>query len=374
MKISNRVKIVTFCLIISMLVGVLLNISCVKKQKNVIKIGVLLPLSGEASTYGKEYIQGIQVAKKDFERNNPIKIKLYVEDTEGRSKIGMLAFQKLVNVDKIKFFVGPAFSTVALTIAPFAVENNILIISPGVSSTKFVKMGKALFSIYPSSKNEALKLSDYCDKKRIAKLGVLYSENPAMKTIVDIFSKNYKGKILINERYKYGKKDFKNIIAKLKAHNLKNVLIAGYRDEVGMFTKQINNIGYTINIFSISTLLDEKFIQDYGNFIENIIFTAPYLTEEEIKDKSKNFYEEYFATYHTAPTLWSALGYDAINLLLSAIRDNDYEENPTKISEILLTTPYIGVIGRIEFDKYGAIRGGVRLWTVKNGEFIPVEF
>jgi len=374
MSISKGIRFISYFFIV-VLVGVILNVSCSKKEKKIIKVGLLLPLSGEASTYGKEYLQGIQMAKKDFEKTNLIKVKLYTEDTQGYSKIGMLAFQKLVNVNKVKFFIGPAFSTVALTIAPFAVKNNILILSPGVSSRKFVKMGKTLFSIYPSARSEGLALSEYCNKKEIKKIGILFSENPAIETIVNVFTKNYKGKILIKEQYKSGKKDFRNLIAKLKAYHLKNVLIAGYRDEVGMFAKQASNLGYKINILSISTLLDKKFIKDYGKFVKNIVFTAPYLSQEEFKTKFKKFYNEYVSIYHTAPTLWAALGYDATNLVLLAIKNNKYQKDPLKVSKILLTkiTPYRGITGKIKFDKYGGRIGGVRLWTIKNGKFVPLK-
>jgi ABC-type branched-subunit amino acid transport system substrate-binding protein len=67
----------------------LLCISCGKKEDNVIKIGVILPLTGDRGAYGNSSKNGITLAINEINNQNT-KYKLYpiFEDCRSQAKDG----------------------------------------------------------------------------------------------------------------------------------------------------------------------------------------------------------------------------------------------------------------------------------------------
>ena len=65
------------------------------QKKNILKIGVLLPLSGEYQNIGESFLKSIQLALYDISNEN---IKIYPKDSKGNALDTYLAakeFQKL---------------------------------------------------------------------------------------------------------------------------------------------------------------------------------------------------------------------------------------------------------------------------------------
>src|SRR3990172_444601 len=89
--------------------------SCGKKEDEVIKIGVIVPLSGEAAFLGKYIVNGIEIAREDFLKSNPDKkITLVIEDSKADPATAVNAINKLINIDKVLFIIGDATSGATL--------------------------------------------------------------------------------------------------------------------------------------------------------------------------------------------------------------------------------------------------------------------
>ena len=61
-----------------------------------IKIGVLLPLTGESGVSGEKMLEGIKLAKKEF----PSNISLVVEDTHSKVADAVSGAHKLIDIDR----------------------------------------------------------------------------------------------------------------------------------------------------------------------------------------------------------------------------------------------------------------------------------
>src|SRR3972149_11200504 len=93
------------------------------QQKNapeVIKIGVIQPLTGELANFGKTVVNGIQLAVDDYKDSVTEKIQLIIEDSKGEPNSSVSAFNKLMSIDKVKFVIGDLTSSSTLAIAPIA--------------------------------------------------------------------------------------------------------------------------------------------------------------------------------------------------------------------------------------------------------------
>src|SRR4051812_9435531 len=66
-----------------------------------IKVGGLLSLTGNFATYGEDMRNALELAAKDIERNEKIKIDLVVEDATSDPTTAVQGASKLINIDKI---------------------------------------------------------------------------------------------------------------------------------------------------------------------------------------------------------------------------------------------------------------------------------
>ena len=75
------------------------------KNKNILKIGVLLPLSGHFQDIGESFLKAVQLALYDISNEN---IKIYPKDSKGNS-LGAYESAKEFDKEGIKIVIGPIF-------------------------------------------------------------------------------------------------------------------------------------------------------------------------------------------------------------------------------------------------------------------------
>ena len=110
--LSARVSIAVAVLSATLIVG------CARNQTNY-PIGLLVPLTGGAASYGQNARRGANLAIQEFAKAHPsIHVELKVEDSRGESATGAKAAAKLVDLDKVVAIVGCVTSGVTLAAAP----------------------------------------------------------------------------------------------------------------------------------------------------------------------------------------------------------------------------------------------------------------
>jgi len=98
---------------------------------NVIKIGVLAPLSGSLSQYGLDMVNAVEMAAEDVNKmcaGRGVTFELVVKDTAGDPDQALQKVKELYNVTRL--IVGPLTDEELFRIRPFANVNHTLIISP----------------------------------------------------------------------------------------------------------------------------------------------------------------------------------------------------------------------------------------------------
>ncbi|MEM4215062.1 MAG: ABC transporter substrate-binding protein [Candidatus Pacearchaeota archaeon] len=101
---------------------------CAKKEKEeVIKIGAILPLTGNVAFWGQPVQKGMEFAAKEINSKGGIngkKIELRIEDSKGDATEGVIALNKLLNIDKV-LTVSVHTTAVSNAVAPILEENKV---------------------------------------------------------------------------------------------------------------------------------------------------------------------------------------------------------------------------------------------------------
>lgn len=107
-----------------------------------LKIGVLLPATGDLSTTGKPMIEVMPLLAEKVNACggvNNAPVTLIFEDTQTDPEVGMAAMVKLAEVDRVHAVVGASASSVSASAVGVAVRNQVPMISPSSTSPMFTE-------------------------------------------------------------------------------------------------------------------------------------------------------------------------------------------------------------------------------------------
>ena len=131
----------------------------IEENDKILKIGVLLPLSGKSQNIGKSFLKAIQLALIDIDNEN---IKIFPKDSKGNALATYLAAKEFEELG-IKIVIGPIFYE---NLERLNEINNITFISL-TNKTQQIPKNVIAFGININSQIDALK--EYFGKINVSK-------------------------------------------------------------------------------------------------------------------------------------------------------------------------------------------------------------
>jgi len=364
-----------FFIAFSLILGIT---SCKKKEQEVIKIGVIGPLTGEGATYGAAMKRGIDLAIEEINKGGGIngrKLKAFYEDDKLESKEGINAFNKLAQIEKVPVIIGSAASKVTLTIAPLAENSKIILFSPISTTDKLKEAGDYIFrNVPPNSyqgKTAAQFIFYYLKKEKVC---IFYKNDEYGADLTKGFKNEFTklgGKIIYEDNYAPGQRDFKSNLAKIKSVNSEVIYFPGNYEESGIILKQAKEIGIKAVFVGGDGSYSPELIKIAGDAAEGSYYTLMALPQAK-SPKVENFRKAFQEKYGEEPGVYDAYSYDALMTIAEAIKTGGYSSEGIKNALYSLT--YEGVTGITKFDKYGEVDKPYAIYVVRNGKFEPLEW
>jgi len=181
------------------------------------------------------------------------------------------------------------------------------------------------------------------------------------------------GKIVAEEAYLQKDQDYKAVLTKIKAKNPDLLYIPGYYEDVGKIIKQARELGMMIPVLGADAWDSPVLVELAGpQALNNTFFTNFYSTEDK-NPISNNFVEAYKKEYGAIPDSMAAMGYDAANLLVDAIRRANSTESAKIRDALSATKNFKSVSGEMSLNEtHDAVRGVVII-EMKNGKQVYKE-
>ncbi len=180
--------------------------------------------------------------------------------------------------------------------------------------------------------------------------------------------------------FKHSGKDYTELvekIVKVGAHAL--VVIAGAQDSARLISA-VRKKGFTGCIFGGPSMGRRRFLEEAGQAAEGVIFPLLYipgvtpgksviLHEQYAGD---SFEKKFISHFGNGPDYLAAHTYDAVNLLIAAIRKAGL--NRVRIRDAVRElSPWAGVTGIVKWDALGGNSRTVRLGMVRAGRVISAS-
>jgi branched-chain amino acid transport system substrate-binding protein len=340
----------------------------VKQNKKVIKIGAILPLTGNIAFFGEYEKNAIEIALSKVKENvNGRSIEVIYEDSKNDPKTAVSAINKLINNDKVVAVV-TQMTSVTYAIAPVAQRNKIVLLTLAMDP-KVAQIGDYIFRIYESIGDESERLAEYFIKEGLKDIGLIYLDDlwgiEAQNKFETKLSESGE-KILFKEGFPGNLKDFKNLIQKMGSKRVKNLYIAAYGPSVAIFSKQLKEVFPEIKLFGNIGMSWDFVIKMGGQALDESIVVMPNFYAPEYEDTY--FVKEYKQRFGKYPNFESAFTFDLFNILISVIKK--YGDSPNNIKEGLeKEKEFSGINGKYILDKNGSVNvPSVTFRRIKNGK------
>ena len=119
---------------------------------------------------------------------------------------------------------------------------------------------------------------------------------------------------------------------------------------------------------SVNSFYDPKLLEIAGDSAEGAIFTYPIYDPKSKEPIIQEFVQKFKAKYGKEPDAFAVQGYDAMNIVASAIEKAGYTSD--KIQKAMAKIKdFSGVGGKMTFDENGDVVKPLRLMTVTQGKF-----
>ncbi len=343
-----------------------------------IVIGVFEPMTGPYAAGGQMTMEGINLA---YEQNPTVlgrPIKMVLVDNKSEKVEAANAVARLIEYEKAVAIVGSYGSACAIPGSEVANEAGIPMV--GCSPTNpLVTLGKpyvfracfidpfqgavmANFAVNNLGAKTAVVIQDIASDYAVG-LSNYFRESFIKltgdpKSIVGLIS------------YQTGDQDFTAQVTYAAGKNPDVVFVpAGSYGDAALILKQGREMGITATFLGGDTWEAPEFIEVGGEAVEGSYFSTHFDATAVTTKAAEKFCKDFEAKYQKAPSAFAALGFDAFNLVIDAIKRVGSAE-PQAIRDALAETKdYEGVTGMITLDYNGDATKDAIIKTVENGQF-----
>ena len=334
-------------------------------QERVIRVGVLMPISGPGSYFGVMGKEGIELALEQLKGGvNGYRLQVQYEDSACSPLQATNTVKRVLDQFKPHIVIGEECSDASLAIAPILEQAKVPMLNAGSVTMKLTESGyKYVFRIFPNGEQQGAPLGKYAYEKLGARTAVLlYEKTNAGVDSADGFEKNFVaagGKILARIDFGRDVNDFTPIATRIASLGKVDVLptfaLEGQQVRLSQALAQARVVkgGGGSGVQMGSIWLPYGFDQKAGEAADGYVRIVQFDPTEKRKIV-QDFVTAFRAKYGAdkVPTHINAHAYDTILLVAEAVRrgatdSESIRDRFSKMKDVEVTT------GEITFGPNG---------------------
>ena len=370
--------------LVALLIGASLSLlnGCInfsgEKHPETIKIGVILPMTGNRAFSGRKTLNGINLAYKQIQQKTPIRgkvIKLVIIDNKTSLKGSRDAIQQCAK-QKVELIIAACTTDNALAIKPLAAKLKIPVLLTLSTGNVVTERNPYMFRCCFTDSFQARAIATFAAQdNRYSNVDVLFDLNDKVTYRRDLgreFATEYKnltGKNVRKIGYQSGTQDFIRQLRTFKASKAPAIFAPADISDAGTILKQARMLGnYKVFIGSDGWDHKELFV-NCGDNPEPCILSSMFSAEYNLPEVQK-FVRSVKARTGELPSVDCAQAYDAMNIIVKALQLSQTSDNIR--SGLYKIKDFPGVTGSITIDAEGNAQKTVFIKKVvkqANGKF-----
>lgn len=345
--------------VIAGVVFVLASVGLASAQAKPIKIGQIIPITGEAAESGKYHKQGAEIAVDKINAAGGIngrKIQIVLEDDQTTNPGGVAALQKLLEDKEIPVILGSIRSTQVQAMLPTINEAKIPVAIGGTNYGLTHAGSQWVFRFRPHDGMSAKVIAKFMiEEQKQKKVGIVHASDAFGNGGRDMLTpavKELGGEVLFTQGYNNQEKDFTAVVQGLKKSGATGLgTYMTFSTDLGIFARQLKQQGVQVKwVGSPSiTALDGR------NLAGDSLYGTYGVTDfhVEASPASKAFAQAYKAKFNQEPDLYAAWCYDAVIVFAEAMKKAPDLKPENLRKAILGIQKFPGAEGEYNFDQNG---------------------
>lgn len=331
-----------------------------------IKIGVIAPLTGIGDYQGRQALRGLELANEEAK----IPVKLIVEDSQADPKQAVSAYKRLVHSERVAVIIGDAWNSSTVPLLPLSTKDNVLLISPAAGLDQ-LSLDDLFFRTMPSTSAMMDSLARYARcVMHISTVSILYQDNPFGLEHRDYFRSSFEklgGKIPAAESFKLNDTDLRAQLLRVSRHKPEAILnLHASGPPLGLMIFQGKALGINTHWLSHFGAENSDLVKQYPKEVAGLTYPYQDYSEEPSAKRFRTVYQQRFGEL---PELIAANSFDALKVVLEALRETGKLE-PDSIKKYLLSKEFFdGAAGRFRFNRLGDVEREIAIKRIVDGSF-----
>jgi branched-chain amino acid transport system substrate-binding protein len=327
-----------------------------------IKLGVAEALSGGAAQYGISIRNGFQLAADEINAAGGVngdKLQLVIEDEQGKKEEAINVFKKLIFQDKVLMVFGPTLSNSAQAADPIAQAAKTVAFGTSNTADGITSIGDYVFrnsvteaDVLPETLRVAIKHA------HIKKVAVMYGNDDVFtKSGYDNFKKALEDAhipVTPTETFAKGDVDFKAQLTKIKATNPDAIVLSALLAEGAPIMVQARQLGLNVPFIGGNGMNSVKVFTLAKGASDDLYVGSPWSASND-SPENVQFIKAYQARFNTSPDQFAAQSFDALHILVQALKQvkltGNLAADRSALRDALPNAKWTGATGAFQFHR-----------------------
>ncbi|MCJ7587393.1 MAG: branched-chain amino acid ABC transporter substrate-binding protein [Candidatus Aminicenantes bacterium] len=351
-------------IVVVVALAILLIVTQTKNEPKEIKIGVILPLTGEGAVYGEPQRRAAELAVEDINNKGGLlgkKVTLLAQDDKAQPADAVNIAHLFTSRNDIIGVIGYPNSGNAIPASKIFHSRKMPYVATSPTNPILTQQGfENVFRFAPTDNMQGISGAEFIFNRLKDHSIVIIHDNASygkgIATQVKEHFESLGGNVLLSEALIPGERDYRGVLLMAKSYKPEAIFYGGMMPEGSILVRQAEELGLKIVFVFGDGCFDEHFKKLAGTNCRNVYisFLSP---PWEAVPTAKEFVQKYKARYGPIPP-FAPYGYDAILVLAEGInraKSLDHE----KIIQALRDPGFVvqGVTGEIKFDQNGQTTG-----------------
>jgi branched-chain amino acid transport system substrate-binding protein len=342
-----------------------------------VTIGVLAPLSGSETYYGKDMLQSYQLAVSEINAAGGVlgrQLVLYEQDDGAKPDIAVSAASKIISKG-VDFVIGGYASGAIIPTMQLFNDAGLLLLISCANSTNITAQGfNQSFMINSPGTHAVVTLAGLLASLDAKKIALIHQGDDYTQNLAELCQQELPGngfEIVTTQMIAYGEPDASAVVTAIRNAGADFVYWCGYHADGSNVIKQLRRGGYEGGIAVGDGSASPDLITACGADGEGVYVTSPPFVE--FAEGGADFIAAYEAKFGMGPGNYATLCYDTVYLLKAAIeKANSFETDAVR--NAVQGIEYKGLSGLIKFtpERELAVSNFIIL-QIKDGAFTLVS-
>lgn len=349
------------------------------REPQVLRVGLVLPLTGDLSSFGQAVLEGAIVARKELQNGRGLAVRFEIVDNREDHATGSVESveiaRRLLEKD-VCAVIGPLTTPCVVATALALARDSVLVISPTSSAYEVGRASFNAFSLSSPCPSLSRQIAAFAVRELdVSRFAVLYPADPYGEIMSRAFvaeAERQGATIAIAVPFAPSQTTFEREVRMIGLYNPHALFLPARSEDIVQIAPQIPYYG-TRDILLLGTdgWNYEGVPREGGAYVEGAYFCDSFSSESP-RLGWEEFSGSYINEFHKEPTKVAAWGYDALTMIADSfaragsVRPGSLLEAFTSRAEFAGASAIYHMSGG-HFDREGF------LFTISGGEIVSLE-